>query len=96
MEHATFPEAARAGRFELDEQELAIREMAQDFALAEIAPHGIEWDQEKIFPVETLRAVERQVQPALPVQKRVTEVEVIVGRPEVGGSWDVIGRFPLA
>jgi hypothetical protein len=30
------------------------------------------------------------------VQKRVTEVEVIVGRPEVGGSWDVIGRFPLA
>jgi 2'-5' RNA ligase len=47
-------------------------------------------------PVETLRAVERQVQPSLPVQKRVTEVEVIVGRPEVGGSWDVIGRFPLA
>jgi 2'-5' RNA ligase len=47
-------------------------------------------------PVETLRAVERQVQPSLPVQKRVTEVEVIVGRPEVGGCWDVIGRFPLA
>ena len=45
---------------------------------------------------ETLRAVERQVQPALPVQKRVTEVQVIVGRPEVGGSWDVIARFPLA
>ena len=56
MEHATFPEAARAGRFELDEQEFAIREMAQDFALAEIAPHAIEWDQEKTFPVETLRA----------------------------------------
>ena len=46
--------------------------------------------------VETLRAVERQVQPSLPVQKRVTEVQVIVGRPQVGGSWDVIGRFPLA
>ena len=45
---------------------------------------------------ETLRAVERQVQPTLPVQQRVTEVEVIVGRPEVGGSWDVIARFPLA
>ena len=45
---------------------------------------------------QTLRAVERQVQPALPVQKRVTEVQVIVGRPEVGGSWDVIARFPLS
>ena len=56
MEHATFPEAARAGRFELDEQEFAIRELAQDFALTEIAPHAIEWDQEKTFPVETLRA----------------------------------------
>lgn len=46
--------------------------------------------------VETLRAVERQVQSTLPVQKRVTEVEVIVGRPEVGGSWAVVARFPLA
>ncbi|MEP6650060.1 MAG: 2'-5' RNA ligase family protein [Lapillicoccus sp.] len=47
-------------------------------------------------PAEKLRAVERQVQPELPVEMRVTEVQVIVGRPEVGGSWDVIGRFPLA
>lgn len=46
--------------------------------------------------VEQLRAVERQVRPSLPVQKRVTEVQVIVGRPEVGGSWEVVGRFPLA
>ena len=47
-------------------------------------------------PVETLRAVERQVTPALPVQMRVTEVQVIVGRPEEGGRWDVVARFPLA
>jgi 2'-5' RNA ligase len=46
--------------------------------------------------VERLRAVERQVRSTLPVRKRVTEVEVIVGRPEVGGSWAVVGRFPLA
>jgi 2'-5' RNA ligase len=47
-------------------------------------------------PVETLRAVERQVEPGLPVQMRVTDVQVIVGRPEVGGVWDVAARFPLA
>lgn len=47
-------------------------------------------------PAEVLRAVERQVRPALPVQSRVTQVQVIVGRPEVGGSWDVVARLPLA
>ena len=59
----------------------------------EVVPHlTVGQDSE----VETLRAVERQVQSTLPVQKRVTEVEVIVGRPEVGGSWAVVARFPLA
>jgi 2'-5' RNA ligase len=47
-------------------------------------------------PVETLRAVERQVKPGLPVKMRVTDVQVIVGRPEVGAVWDVAARFPLA
>jgi 2'-5' RNA ligase len=47
-------------------------------------------------PVETLRAVERQVRRGLPLRSRVSEVEVIAGRPEVGGAWAVVGRFPLA
>lgn len=49
-------ETDRLGRFELDEQESAIREMADSFAQSEIAPHAIEWDQTKTFPVDTLRA----------------------------------------
>lgn len=46
----------RSGRFELDGQEIAIREMSESFARSEIAPHAIEWDQTKTFPVETIRA----------------------------------------
>lgn len=47
-------------------------------------------------PEETLRAVERQLTPTLPVHTRVTNVQVLVGRPEAGGSWDVVARLPLA
>jgi len=36
-------------------EQAAIREMAADFAAAELAPFAVEWDQGKRFPVETLR-----------------------------------------
>ncbi len=42
--------------FRLSEEQQAIRTMALDFARDEIAAHAIEWDQQKHFPVETLRA----------------------------------------
>ncbi|MFG1362430.1 isobutyryl-CoA dehydrogenase [Xanthobacter versatilis] len=42
--------------FTLTEDQIAIREMARDFANAEIAPHAVEWDEKKHFPVDTLRA----------------------------------------
>lgn len=42
--------------FELTEDQIAIRDMARDFAAAEIAPHAVEWDEKKHFPVDTLRA----------------------------------------
>jgi alkylation response protein AidB-like acyl-CoA dehydrogenase len=42
--------------FSLSEEQAAIRDMARDFATAEIAPHAVEWDQQKHFPVDTLRA----------------------------------------
>ena len=42
--------------FSLNEEQAAIRDMARDFASAEIAPHAVEWDQQKHFPVDTLRA----------------------------------------
>ncbi|MCJ2112811.1 acyl-CoA dehydrogenase family protein [Methylobacterium sp. E-025] len=43
-------------RFGLDEDQVAIREMAQNFAREHIAPHALDWDARKHFPVETLRA----------------------------------------
>ncbi|HEY1720782.1 MAG TPA: acyl-CoA dehydrogenase family protein [Magnetospirillaceae bacterium] len=42
--------------FELDEDLRAIQATARDFAAAELAPHAARWDEEKIFPIETLRA----------------------------------------
>src|SRR3546814_10964454 len=41
--------------FELSPEQKAIRDVARSFAEAELAPHAARWDEEKIFPVETLR-----------------------------------------
>lgn len=41
--------------FFLTEEQVAIREMAATFAADELAPHAIEWDQGRHFPVDTLR-----------------------------------------
>jgi alkylation response protein AidB-like acyl-CoA dehydrogenase len=41
--------------FELTEEQTALREMAACFATEELAPHAVEWDQAKHFPIETLR-----------------------------------------
>lgn len=41
--------------FELSEEQSAIYDMAHDFAREELAPHALDWDRDKIFPVETLR-----------------------------------------
>ncbi len=41
--------------FELGEEQIAIRDMARSFATAQLAPHALQWDQEKFFPIETLR-----------------------------------------
>jgi alkylation response protein AidB-like acyl-CoA dehydrogenase len=41
--------------FELSEEQAAIYDMAQGFARDELASFALDWDQGKIFPVETLR-----------------------------------------
>jgi alkylation response protein AidB-like acyl-CoA dehydrogenase len=41
--------------FNLTEDQRAIEDAARAFAAAELAPHSARWDEEKIFPVETLR-----------------------------------------
>ncbi|HEV7254207.1 MAG TPA: isobutyryl-CoA dehydrogenase [Mesorhizobium sp.] len=45
--------------FGLDEDRLAIRKMASDFAAEKIAPFALDWDECKHFPVETLREAAR-------------------------------------
>jgi alkylation response protein AidB-like acyl-CoA dehydrogenase len=41
--------------FELTEEQAALRQATLEFARNELAPHAVEWDQTKHFPVETLR-----------------------------------------
>ncbi|GAA2792419.1 isobutyryl-CoA dehydrogenase [Crossiella cryophila] len=41
--------------FGLNEDQRAIREMAADFAAEHLAPHAVDWDQRKHFPVDVLR-----------------------------------------
>ncbi len=45
--------------FTLTEEQRAFQDAAAQFAAAEMAPHASQWDEEKIFPVETLRAAAR-------------------------------------
>jgi alkylation response protein AidB-like acyl-CoA dehydrogenase len=42
--------------FGLNDEQRAIQTAARDFAAAEIAPNAIRWDEERHFPVPTLRA----------------------------------------
>lgn len=41
--------------FGLNDEQLAIREMASAFARDKLAPYALEWDKEKHFPIATLR-----------------------------------------
>lgn len=42
-------------QFALTEDQQAVREMARGFAAEKIAPHALKWDEEKIFPLDTIR-----------------------------------------
>jgi alkylation response protein AidB-like acyl-CoA dehydrogenase len=41
--------------FALDEDQIAVRDMARDFASEKIAPHALRWDEDKHFPVDVIR-----------------------------------------
>ena len=41
--------------FDLTEEQRAFRATARQFAATEMAPHAAAWDEDKVFPVETLR-----------------------------------------
>ncbi|WP_342360978.1 isobutyryl-CoA dehydrogenase [Terrarubrum flagellatum] len=42
--------------FALTDDQIAIRDMARDFAAETLAPKAVEWDEKKHFPVEEMRA----------------------------------------
>ena len=41
--------------FSLDADHIAIRDMARAFADDRLAPHALEWDEKKHFPVDVIR-----------------------------------------
>ncbi len=42
-------------QFALDEDQIAVRDMARTFAAEKIAPHALRWDEEKHFPIDVMR-----------------------------------------
>ncbi|BBC00839.1 alkylation response protein AidB-like acyl-CoA dehydrogenase [Bradyrhizobium japonicum] len=42
-------------QFALNEDQIAVRDMARAFAAEKIAPHALEWDETKHFPVDVMR-----------------------------------------
>ncbi|HSZ50673.1 MAG TPA: acyl-CoA dehydrogenase family protein, partial [Caulobacteraceae bacterium] len=68
--------------FTLSEDQQAIFETASAFAASELAPHSARWDEEKVFPVETLRAA------------AALGLAGIYVREDVGGS--ALGRLDAA
>lgn len=42
-------------QFALNDDQIAVRDMARDFAAEKIAPFALKWDEEKYFPVEVMR-----------------------------------------
>ncbi|MDF1686105.1 MAG: acyl-CoA dehydrogenase family protein, partial [Parvibaculaceae bacterium] len=42
-------------QFQLDEEQSAFQDVARQFAADELAPHAAKWDEDAIFPVDTLR-----------------------------------------
>ena len=41
--------------FALNDDQVAVRDMAREFAAEKIAPFALKWDEEKFFPVDTMR-----------------------------------------
>lgn len=56
MESIRLTNVNSAMNFDLNEQQLAFQEAARAFAQGEIAPYAEEWDEKKIFPVDTIAA----------------------------------------
>lgn len=69
-------------QFALTEDQIAVRDMARDFAAEKIAPHALKWDEEKFFPVDVMR------------EAAALGIGGIYIRDDVGGS--ALTRFDAA
>ena len=47
--------------FQLDEMQEMLRELAREFARDEIRPHAEHWDEESVYPKETINSLTRWV-----------------------------------
>ncbi len=68
--------------FALNEDQIAVRDMARDFAAENISPHALKWDEEKYLPVDVMR------------QAAALGIGGIYIRDDVGGS--AMTRFDAA
>ena len=48
-------DTADQNQFELNEDQLAIQEMARGFAADFVAPHALQWDRDKHFPIDVIK-----------------------------------------
>ena len=46
---------ASHGQFELNDDQRAIRDMAEGFAAERVAPNALDWDKHKHFPADVIR-----------------------------------------
>src|SRR5260221_14755397 len=69
-------------QFALNEDQIAVRDMAREFAAEKIAPHAIRWDEEKHFPVDVMR------------EAATLGIGGVYIRDDVGGS--AVARFGAA
>src|SRR5918992_607690 len=69
-------------QFALNEDQIAVRDMAREFAAEKIAPHALRWDEEKHFPVDVMR------------EAATLGIGGIYIRDDVGGS--ALTRFDAA
>src|SRR3984893_3849403 len=69
-------------QFALNEDQIAVRDMAREFAAEKIAPHAVRWDEEKHFPVDVMREAAK------------LGIGGVYIRDDVGGS--ALSRFDAA
>jgi alkylation response protein AidB-like acyl-CoA dehydrogenase len=69
-------------QFALTEDQIAVRDMAREFAAEKIAPFALKWDEEKFFPIDVMR------------EAAALGIGGIYIRDDVGGS--ALTRFDAA